>query len=162
MTDRDRRFIDEYRIDFDAQAAAIRAGFSPATARNAAAWIHQEHPTKPQLRKLLDEELARLGRRSGVTAERLIHELALVAFANINDIANPNTGELLRDITREDAAAVAEIRVSSKGSEVRMHDKLRAIELLGKRLNLFDDKLTLKGEAGAPPIVISGAELLED
>lgn len=162
MTDRDERFADEYLIDFDAQAAAIRAGYSPSTARNAAAWIKVDGPTKPALRRLIDERMARLKRRSGVTAERLIHELALVAFANINDIADPYTGELLRDIAREDAAAVAEIRVSSKGSEVRMHDKLRAIELLGKRLNLFDDKLTLRGEAGAAPIVISGAELLED
>ena len=161
LTDKDKRFADEYVIDFDAKAAAIRAGYSEATARNAAAWIHEKHPEKPELRALIDQKLARMSRRSGVTAERLIHELALVAFANINDIVNPDTGELLHDISREDAAAVSEVRVSSKGSEVRMHDKLRAIELLGKRLNLFDEKLTVKNEM-KPQVIITGADQLED
>ena len=153
LTDKDKRFADEYAIDFDAKAAAIRAGYSETTARNAAAWIHEEHPEKPELRALIDQKLARMSRRSGVTAERLIHELALVAFANINDIVDPDTGELLNDISREDAAAVSEVRVSRKGSEVRMHDKLRAIELLGKRLNLFDEKITLRGDKDAPPVI---------
>ena len=158
----DKRFADEYVIDGDAKAAAIRAGYKPSTARNASAWIHPDHPEKPELLELINEKLAGLSRRTGVTAERLIGELAKVAFANIDDVVDPRTGELLGDISREDAAAVSEVRVSRKGSEVKMHDKLRAIELLGKHLKLFDDKLTIKGEAGAPPIVITGADQLKD
>lgn len=161
LTDKDRRFADEYVIDFDAKAAAIRAGYSEATARNAAAWIHEEHPEKRELRELIDQKLARMSRRSGVTAERLIHELALVAFANIKDIVDPDTGKLLNDISREDAAAVCEVRVSSKGCEVRMYDKMRAIEQLGERLNLFNKKLTVKNET-MPQVIITGADQLED
>lgn len=161
LTDKDKRFADEYVIDFDAKAAAIRVGYSETTARNAAAWIHEDHPEKPELRELVEQKIARLSRRSGVTADRLIHELALVAFANINDVVDPVTGQLLSDISREDAAAISEVRVSGKGNEVRMHDKLRAIELLGKKLNLFDEKLTVKNET-RPQVIITGADQLED
>lgn len=162
ITPRDRRFIDEYLIDYNVQAAAVRAGYSPSTARNAAAWIHPEHPTKPEVKALLDEKIARMSRRLGISAERILKELIMVATANIDDIVDPDTGMLRRDITREDAAAVAEIRVSSKGNEVKLHNKFDAIKLICEMQGYFDKKLTLKGEAGAPPIVITGADRLED
>ena len=44
--------------------------------------------------------------------------------------------------------------------EVKMCDKIKALDLLGKHLGLYEDKLTLEG--GDKPVVIIGGELLED
>lgn len=144
MTDREKRFVDEFMVDLSAKQAAIRAGYSVKTARNAAAWIHPEHPEKPRLREEIDRRMAEAGRRTGVSADRIIRELALVAFSNIGDLVDPDTGRMLHDASRADMAAASGIRVKrgDKGDEyeVRTHDKLKALELLGRHFALFADK----------------------
>ena len=164
MTDRDLRFADEYLIDYDAKNAAIRAGYSPKTARNAAEWIHAEHPKKPALRAMIDEKLAELSRRAGVSAERVMRELARIAFVDIGDVVDVETGGVRSDARRADRVAIAAVRVK-KGSagverEVRMCDKTRALELLGKRLGLFTENVQLT--AAAPVILDDAGEARED
>lgn len=155
MTDRDLRFADEYVIDCDAKNAAIRAGYSPKTAKNASAWIKVSNPTKPRLRELIDRKLAEMSRRTGVTAERVVKELAKVAFADVSDIVDPATGRLLDEAERPDTAAVAGIRVKRGDAydeyEVRLCDKMRALELLGKQLGMFTERVELNGDV---PVVI--------
>lgn len=150
MTDRDLRFADEYLVDCDAKNAAIRAGYSPKTAQNASAWIRLPNPSKPQVRTLIDRKLAEMSRRTGVTAERVVKELAKVAFVDVSDIVDPATGRLLDNTERPDTAAVAGIRVKRGDAydeyEVKLCDKMRALELLGKQLGMFaPDKATNEG-----------------
>lgn len=155
MTERDLRFADEYFVDYSPKNAAIRAGYSEKTARNAANWIKAENPEKPRLRALIDEKAAELSRRTGVTAERVISEIAKIAFANIGDIVDPDTGKLLEKVKRADASAVAGIRVKcGKGwieYETNMHDKIKALDQLGKYLGIFENVVKLDG---AVPVII--------
>lgn len=155
MTDRELLFVDEYLVDFNAKHAAIRAGYSPKTARNAAAWIKSDSPEKPRLRALIDEKLARISRRTGVTSERIMAELAAIAFANITDVVDPETGKLLEDAKRTDAAAVASIRIKDGEDftehETKLCDKLKALELLGKHLGMFRDNIQLQGSV---PVIL--------
>ena len=51
MTGKERRFVDEYLIDLNACAAALRAGYAHSTARNASAWIDEKRPEKPKVRE---------------------------------------------------------------------------------------------------------------
>lgn len=141
MTDRELRFADEYLVDFDAKHAAIRAGFSEATARNAAAWINPKNPTKKQLRALIDRKMADLSRRTGITAERVMKELAAIAFVNIDDVVDRRSGSFAEDVERCDLAAVAAFtnkKGKTKEKKVEFYDKLRALELIGKHLGMFD------------------------
>lgn len=141
MTDRDLRFADEYLVDYDAKHAAIRAGYSESTARNAAAWINPKNPTKPKLRALIDRKIAELSRRTGVTAERVLKELAAIAFVNIDDVVDRRSGSFAEDVERCDLAAVANFtnkKGKTKEKKVEFYDKLRALELIGKHLGMFD------------------------
>ena len=152
MTDMDRRFVDEYLVDYDAKHAAIRAGFSESTARNAAAWINPEKPKKKQVRQLIDRKMAEMSRRTGITAERVMRELAAIAFVNVDDVVDKDTGGFIEDAQRVDMAAVAGYRVKDgKGTEkeIKFHDKLRALELIGKRLGMFKDSIQIEGELPA-------------
>ena len=150
MTDRDLRFVDEYLVDFDAKNAAIRAGYTPATAKNAYAWINNENgakPGKPMVRAEIDRRMAELSRRTGITAERVMMELARIAFADLTDVADAETCEINPQARRQDTAAISSVRVK-KGDgweerEVRMYDKTRALELIGKRLGMFTDNIRL-------------------
>lgn len=143
MNDRDKRFCTEYMVDMDAKAAAIRAGFRPSTARNAAAWIHQEHPTKPKLREEIDRLIEKRARRTEITADRVLQELARIAFVNITDVVTPQGG-LKPDVDRDDSAAVSGVKIkyTAEGTEreVKLHDKGFALRLLGMHLGMFIEK----------------------
>lgn len=158
MTDRDRRFVDEYMIDCDAKNAAIRAGYSVKTAKNASAWVRLPNPAKPRVREMIDRRLAEISRRAGVSTERILRELGKIAFADATDIIDPETGRLLDAAERSDTAAVAGMRIKhGRGGteyEVKFCDKVRALELLGKQLGMFEGgkaadegmQVTLTGE----------------
>ena len=154
MTDRDKRFCTEYLVDMNAEAAAIRAGYTPATARNAAAWIHPEHPKKKDVRKEIDRQIEKRAKRTEVTADRVIRELAKIAFANITDVADAN-GRLIRSADRDDTAAVASVKVKEGDDfierEVRLCDKGFALKLLGTHLGIFTEKIQIDGPL---PVVI--------
>lgn len=155
VTERDKRFADEYFVDYSPKNAAIRAGYSEKTARNAANWIKAQNPEKPRLKTLIDQKAAELSRRTGVTAERVIGEIAKIAFANISDIVDPETGKMLDDVKRPDASAVAGIRVKCgedwEEYEVKMHDKIKALDQLGKYLGLFKENIQIEG---AVPVIM--------
>ena len=155
LSDRDKRFADEYMIDFDAKNAAIRAGYSPKTAKDAYKWIDPDGPKKPAIREEIERRMARAARRTGVTVERIEAELARIAFADISDVVDLENAKLLEDVEHADTAAVMSVRMKIgdgfEERELKMYDKLRALELLGKRRGMFEDKLKL---AGPVPVII--------
>lgn len=154
MRERDRRFAEEYTIDLNASAAAIRAGFSPKTAKDAAAWIHPDHPAKPQVRALIDQLNAERSRRTGVTADRVIAELAKIAFVNAEDLIDPDTAKVLPTAKREDKAAIQSVTVKTgrtEEREIKLADKTRALELLGKHLGVFAENVKIDG---AVPVIV--------
>ena len=157
MNERERRFCEEYLIDLNATNAAIRAGYAPGTARNASCWITPRNPKKPRLREEIDRLIAERSRRTGVNADRVVRELARIAFADMTDVMDMDAVDVRSDIARDDSAALARIkrRCTQGGVEIRMHDKNRALELLGKHLGLFAD-----GSHGqqVPPVIIDVSE----
>lgn len=147
MNDRSRRFCEEYLIDLNATQAALRAGYKPATARDASEWINRAHPQKPELRREIDRQMAERARRTGISAERVVRELARLGFADLLKIVNPDTGELLPGISEDDSVAIASVirrtGYNTTEVEVRLADKLRALELLGKHLGIFNENINI-------------------
>src|SRR3954467_14617733 len=78
LNDRQARFVAEYLVDLNATQAAIRAGYSAASARQMGA----ENLSKPDIQAALAEARAVRGRRTEVTADRVVLELARVAFGD--------------------------------------------------------------------------------
>lgn len=146
MTAKQKRFIEEYLIDLNATQAAIRAGYSPDTAKA----IGSENLTKPDIRAQIDRAMAERSKRTGVNAERVIRELAKIAFVNATEVIDPTTATVKEDALPEDTAAIQSVKVKTFGEdglerEIKMADKLKALELLGKHLGMFKDKLELSG-----------------
>ena len=145
MRDQEKIFCDEYLIDLNAMQAALRAGYKPGTAKNASLWIDREKPTKPALRRYIDEAMARRSRRTGVSADRVVRELARIAFGDPTRLIDPETGGLLEDIDEDDRAMIAGYRVKRGDivdeKELKLYDKCRALELLGKHLGMFTDNV---------------------
>ena len=80
MTDKQKKFVDEYLIDLNATQAAIRAGYSPKTANEQGARLL----TNVSVQHYLEQKQAVIDRRTGISQERVVRELAKIAFVNIN------------------------------------------------------------------------------
>jgi len=155
LTKKQKRFVQEYLIDLNATQAAIRAGYSTQTAYS----IGDENLKKPEIKNAIEKALAERSRRTGVNADRVILELAKIAFVNPTDVINMDEATVRGEANREDTAAIASVKVkripTDDGDiverEVRTYDKIKALELLGKHLGMFTDKFKVEG---AIPIVI--------
>lgn len=143
LTEKQKRFADEWLIDMNGTAAAIRAGYSVRSAEVTASKLLRN----PKVRAYIDERMAEHSRRTGVTQERIIRELARIAFLDPTQLVNMDTAELLDNSTTDDRAAIASVKVKTMSGEtemiereVRFADKIKALELLGKRLGMWIDK----------------------
>ena len=144
------RFIDEYLIDMNATRAALRAGYSPRGAQQYGAVLLR----RPAIRDEIAARIAARSRRTGITADRVLEELARIAFANLMDTMRPGEGgDLVAEfgrLGRDQAAALVEVTVEDgrrkDGRAVRrirfkLADKLGALVALGRHLGMFVDKL---------------------
>lgn len=147
MTKKQKRFVEEYLIDLNATQAAIRAGYSPDTAKE----IGCENLTKPNIRAQIDKAMAERSKRTGVSADRVVMELAKIAFVNASDVINADDATLKDDAAPEDTAAIQSVKVKTFGEdgierEIKMADKIKALDLLGKHMGMFQNNLNLNIE----------------
>lgn len=137
LTARQERFVEEYMIDLDAKNAAIRAGYSARSAKTLG----------PRLTKMknvaarIEEEKAKRARRTGITAERVLRELAQLAFFDASKCLGMLNGDMekMEELERE-TASIAAIKIGKGGIEIRFHDKTRALELLGRHMGIFREE----------------------
>ena len=147
MTDKQKRFCEEYLVDLNATQAAIRAGYSPRSAGDVAC----KNLKKTDIRARIDRMLADQSVRTGVTADRVIRELAKVAFMKGTDVIDTETGDVRDGATDDDRACIAAVKVKrvngadfdSTEREIRLCDKVKALELLGKHFGIFEDNINV-------------------
>lgn len=162
LTPKQQQFVREYLIDFNATQAAIRAGYSPKTAQV----IGAENLKKPMVAAEIQRLGEKTAQKLEITRESVMRELAAIGFARATDFVHvetepasklgihPITGGVINvpggyyqsvritdtdDLPEDKAAALAGIKQGANGIEVKLHDKVRALELLGKALGCFDN-----------------------
>ncbi len=85
-----------------------------------------------------------------ITPERVLQELAAIAFAKATDFLSVSEGELeirsTGELSRVNRAAIASIERTSGGLRLKLYDKMKALELIGKCLGMFDDRTAQPGE----------------
>ena len=147
-------FCQEYLVDLNGTQAAIRAGYSPFSARDIACDLL----TKANIRARVDELMAARSMRTEITADVVIRELARIALVNPTDVIDADTAELVRGATEDHRAAIQSIKVRQKPGEfgteiereIKLNDKVKALELLGKHLGMYTEKKELSGPGGGP------------
>ncbi len=150
LTKRDSRFIDEYLIDLDVERAAIEAGYSPTTAASKAYQWVSNGKVKPLVFNEIKRRMLEREKRTGITQDRILSEIAKMPFFNIQDIYD-EYGELIpvHELPRDVAAAIQEINQDSiAGNEeqvikrkYKLSDKKTNLELLCRHLGLFTEKI---------------------
>lgn len=162
LTNKQRLFVQEYLIDLNATQAAIRSGYSVATAQQ----MGSENLSKPVIQQEIAVAMAERSKRTGVNQDRVVLELARLAFVKMTDIVD-NEGKIKDTATEDDLSCIEGIKYKHSDTdsgysverEVKIGSKLKALELLGKHLGMWNDKIDVNV---AVPIVISGEDALED
>lgn len=150
MTQKQKRFVEEYLIDLNATHAAIRAGYSPSSAAD----IGSENLRKPDIRSSIDKKMAERSKRTGVNADRVLMELAKIGFVNATNVIDIKNGTLKEGVTLEDTAAIQSVKVKTIPTkngegierEIKLADKIKALELIGKHLGMFIEKMDVNVE----------------
>jgi phage terminase small subunit len=156
LTPRQARFVEEFLTDLNASAAYRRAGYSATghAAEVAAARLMRNVEVAEAITKAMAERAA----RTEVSADRVLCELAKIAFFDVRKALN-NDGSFksISELDDDTAAALASFDVVELGGDVggvirkvRLVDRLRAIELLGKHLGLFSDRIKVSGDVENP------------
>jgi phage terminase small subunit len=148
LKDLELRFCHEYAVDLNGTQAVKRAGFKYKT-ENAAAKRASDMLRKPHIRAYLSEIL-------NLTSVSVVTEVARIAFANITDVCEftgdsitVKSSEALGDRAK---SALKSVKVTERfdadggrtvTTEVRMHDKLAALEKLMKKLRLYPSQVDI-------------------
>lgn len=134
LNDRQKKFANEYLIDFNATQAAIRAGYSKKTAYS----IGQRLLKNVEIQKYIQEQKKSSQERLEITRERIVEELAKIGFSNITDYAEIKNGmAIIRDtddMPQDKIGAIAGLEQGQVGVKLKLNDKIKALELITKML----------------------------
>lgn len=175
INEKQKRFVDEYLIDLNATQAAIRAGYSPGSEQRASE-IGYQLLQKTPVQEYLRQRQQDLQKRTEITQERIMAEYAKIGFADIksvmkwspslgiqtdgDDVIQTN-GVMLKDsdeLPPEVSASIAEVSQTQQGIKIKMHDKKGALDSMARVLGLFNDKMSIGGQAGNPVVITSASD----
>ena len=156
MTDAQKRFCDEYLIDLNATRAYKVAypKFKKDETANAAA---SRMLRNVKIQEYISEKQKKIEQRTEITQDMVIKELAKIAFLDIRKLYTEN-GQLknIADIDTDTAGAISQLETLEEyegygndrekvgdTQKVKLLDKTRALELLGRHLGIFNDKINV-------------------
>ncbi|MFD5022301.1 terminase small subunit [Paenibacillus sp. NPDC058367] len=148
LTAMQQLFVKEYLVDLNATQAAIRAGYSANTATEQSSRLL----ANVKVQKAVQEAMARREKRTDITAERVLSELGKIAFSDLNAfIEVSEDGKItVKPSNQLDGTVLSEISESittnGRTRKVKLHDKMKALELIGRHLAMFTDKQEIKIE----------------
>jgi len=154
------RFCQEYLVDLNGSAAARRAGYAARSAGVEACELLK----LPEIKERIEQLMAERTVRTQITQDRVLHELAIVGFSNVDHYRIGDVQALELDAEAPPAAlrAVASVkhrtRTEGEGDdasvtrevEFRLWDKVGALTKLGQHLGLFKDRVEVTGKDGGP------------
>ena len=160
LTAKQAAFAREYLIDLNATQAAIRAGYSAKTAQEQSSRLLSNAIVASAVQAGMDKRAEKVE----LTAEAVLDEIKKLAFSNMLDYTSVQADGLMyvdmTALTREQAAAIQEVNIDEyiegtgedgrpvKKVKVKLYDKRGSLELLGKHLKLFTDRIEVHDESG--------------
>lgn len=150
MTEKQKIFADEYLIDLNA-TRAYRKAYPNCKKDSSADAAARKLLGNTRIKKYISDRMNERQKRTEVTQDRVLQELAYIAFARVTDYATvkddivkiKNTDEL----TEEQIRAISGIKEGKFGIELKLNDKEKALELIGRHLGMWNDKLDIKTPA---------------
>jgi phage terminase small subunit len=163
--DKQDAFVREYLVDLNATQAALRAGYSSSSAASQGARLLKN----AKVRDAIDAAKRAQQERVEITADTVLRELLRIARVDVGEAFDNDTGALkpLKDMPEDVRRAISGVEVDElwggggrdrieigQTRKVKFWDKVKSLELLGKHLKMFVDKMEHSGTDGAPLQII--------
>lgn len=169
LNEKQKRFCYEYIKDFNGTQAAIRAGYSKTSATSTSSEILSYPNVQDFLKTLTDKTAKKFEAKYDVTIERVNDEFAKIAFSSIAHLHNTwITRKEFEELTPDQKDCIQEIKtrvkkyktdngdiVEDEEIQIKLYDKQRALENLGKHLGYY-----LEDNKQKTPTIISGIEMI--
>lgn len=158
MTNAQKRFCDEYLIDLNA-TRAYKVAYPNCKKDETANAASSRMLRNVKVQEYISEKQKEIEKRTEVTQDKVIKELAKIAFLDIRKLYTEN-GQLknIADIDSDTAGAISSLETLEEydgygddrekigdTQKVKLLDKTKALELLGKHLGMFKEKVTIDG-----------------
>lgn len=158
MTDAQKRFCDEYLIDLNA-TRAYKVAYPSCKKEETANAASSRMLRNVKVQEYISKKQQEIEKRTEVTQDMVIKELAKIAFLDIRKLYTEN-GQLknIADIDSDTAGAISSLETLEEyegygedrekignTQKVKLLDKTKALELLGKHLGMFKEKVTIDG-----------------
>ncbi len=146
LTAKQLKFCNEYLVDLDGAKAAVRCGYS----KNAAKQIASENLTKPYLQQKIADLQLQLRLKTRITPEMVIEEYAKVGFSDVRAFIGNGNGVInIKTLDNSITASLSSVKTTVKAdgsvvTDVRLHDKVKALDSIGKHLGIFREDNTQK------------------
>lgn len=152
MTDAQKRFCDEYLIDLNA-TRAYKVAYSRCKKDETANVNGSKLLRNTKVQEYISERMKKREKRTEITQDMVIKELVKIAFLDIRKLYTEN-GQLknVADIDSETVGAISSLETLEEydgygdnrekigdTQKVKLLDKTKALELLGKHLGMFSD-----------------------
>ena len=148
MTEKQKIFADEYLIDLNA-TRAYKVAYPSIKKDETARANSSRMLTNANVTKYLAERMQDRQKRTEITQDRVLEELAAIAFARATDFAEVKDGlVIIKDtagLSEQQIKAIAGIKEGKFGIELKLNDKEKALELLGRHLGMFKDRVEVSG-----------------
>ena len=148
MTEKQKIFADEYLIDLNA-TRAYKVAYPSVKKDETAAQAGSRMLRNVKVAAYIQERMEERQKRTEITQDRVLEELAAIAFAKATDYAEIK-GECVRikdtdTLDEQQIRTIAGIKEGKFGIELKLNDKEKALELLGRHLGMFKDKVEVSG-----------------
>lgn len=166
LTDKQRRFCEEYVVDWNGTQAAIRAGYSEKGARTEAARLL----TNANIKEYVDACKEKTAELAGISALRNAMELARIAYGSQADL-NADWSELKEwdSLSPEQKSIISEIKYTTRGIgsseedasifetrvEVKTYDKLKALDQLNKMFGFNQNSAEVETPEGKYKVTLN-------
>ncbi len=159
LTEQQRCFVSHYMENFNPKVAALEAGYS-----------EKEDGSRllrhPSVRKEIQDRQEELRDSSQISAARVLMEYARIGFADMGQfvtLGESNDGVFdmsIKPLDQVDSAVISEISNGRYGPTIKLHSKLKALDVLAKHLGLLRERVEITGKDGAELKIVSPADNL--
>ncbi|HBO5585589.1 TPA: terminase small subunit [Pseudomonas aeruginosa] len=165
LTNKQRRFVEEYLVDLNATQAAIRAGYSERRASE----IGSQSLRKPEVAAAIQEAMQARASRTEIDADYVLRRMVEIDQMDVLDILSDSME--LKPVSQWprvwrqylsgfDLAEMFEGRGDDRAivgvlKKIKWPDKVKNLELLGRHFGMFTDNLAVGGKGGGPIPVVS-------
>ena len=145
ITPQQELFVRQYVLDLNATKAVLRSGYAKKNARQQGSYLL----SKPDIQAAIKARLERRFEKVDIKTDEVLRQIRRLAFANLEGVIEIRNGRTYiadtTSLTKDQMACISEIKETAEGIQVKLISREKMIELLGRHMGMFMDKLEHSG-----------------